>query len=144
MQDAVIFDVDGTLCNVKSIRHLVTGKKPDFDAFHKASASCPPHNHVVRAAHRVKDRGDAVLIVTARMTTYRNITAFWLAMNHAPSDALYMRAEGDFRKDYVVKKEILEKIRSRYNPVHAWDDNPAVLKLWQEEGIPYTRVPGWA
>jgi len=49
----------------------------------------------------------------------------------------------DHRKDYLVKSDILRQIRARFEPIHAWDDNPAIIRLWNEQGIPCTVVPGW-
>jgi phosphoglycolate phosphatase-like HAD superfamily hydrolase len=140
---ARIFDIDGTLCDVSSIRHLVTGGTRNFDAFHRESINCPPHSHVVEAARNSEAEDIAPLIVTARDARYRNVTAFWLAMHHIPSEALYMRRWGDWRPDYEVKRDILARIRDRYDVVEAWDDNPNVIRLWGEEGIPYVIVPGW-
>jgi phosphoglycolate phosphatase-like HAD superfamily hydrolase len=140
---ARIFDIDGTLCNVSSIRHFVSGGRRDFDAFHMESINCPPHPHVVEAAQQSLADGIAPLIVTARQAKYRNVTAFWLAMHHIPSEALYMRATGDMRPDYEVKRDILARIRNRYDVIEAWDDNPNVIELWREEGIPFVLVPGW-
>ncbi|MER6605663.1 hypothetical protein ABT282_07055 [Streptomyces sp. NPDC000927] len=142
-KNAVIFDMDGTLCDVRSIRHLVTGKGRNFHAFHMESASCPPNMPVVEEARKARARGDAVLIVTARMYRYKAVTSMWLALHSVPSDALYMRADGDCRQDYTVKREILNRIRSHYTPIHAFDDNPNVIALWAEEGVPCTTVPGW-
>lgn len=142
LPDAVLFDMDGTLCDVAGIRHLIKGPG-GFDAFHRASIDCPPHAWVVQAAREQNAAGRAVLIVTARMATYRDITAMWLALHQVPSDGMWMRADGDFRPDYQVKREILARIRKRYTVVGAYDDNPQVLKLWREEEIPVTVVPGW-
>jgi phosphoglycolate phosphatase-like HAD superfamily hydrolase len=142
LPEAVIFDMDGTLCDVRSIRHLIDGPG-SFHAFHKASVNCPPHTHVVEAAHREQDAGRAVLIVTARAARYRNLTAMWLALHGVPSDAMWMRRDGDYRPDYEVKQDILRRIRQLYRPVAAWDDNPNVIRLWEAEGIPVTVVPGW-
>jgi phosphoglycolate phosphatase-like HAD superfamily hydrolase len=140
-RDAVIFDVDGTLCDVRGIRHLIAEK--GFPAFHAASIDCPPHGHVVAAAQRADADGLAVLVVTGRAERWRRLTSVWLALHDVPSTVLRMRADGDYRKDYLVKREILRRLRGRYRIVHAWDDNPAVLQLWAEEGIPTTVVPGW-
>ena len=143
MQDAVIFDMDGTLCDVRQIRHLVMGTSRNFEKFHRESVNCPPHSHVVEAAHKVRAGGHAVLIVTARKAKFRNHTAMWLALNGVPSDAMLMRADHDNRKDVEVKRDILRQIRRTWNPIHAWDDNPSIISLWEEEGIPCTIVPGW-
>jgi beta-phosphoglucomutase-like phosphatase (HAD superfamily) len=51
---AVIFDMDGTLANVSSIRHLVKPNSErhwkDFHAFHRESVNVPAHAHVVNHA----------------------------------------------------------------------------------------------
>jgi hypothetical protein len=143
MRDAEIFDMDGTLCDVRTIRHLVKGDVRNFHQFHLQSASCPPNPDVVSQARLAHSEGRAVLIVTARSTLFRNVTAMWLALHNVPSDAMYMRRNGDWRKDFQVKKDTLCCIRKRWNPVHAYDDNPAVIGLWESEGIPTTVVPGW-
>lgn len=150
MRNAVIFDMDGTLADVRSIRHLVVpptpkpkGWKKDFHAFHALSVDVPPNRAVVDHAHRASLLGNAVVIVTARAAKYRPHTAFFLAMHNIPSDALYMRANNDNRPDYDVKRDILAQIRTRYNVIHAVDDNPEVIRLWQEEGIPTTIVEGF-
>lgn len=146
MKPCVIFDMDGTLANVSSIRHYL---KPDihhgkdFDTFHAESVNVPPHSHVVNAAQVAKLLGHDVVIVTARKHMWRHQTAWWLAMHGVPSDALFMRGNKDQRKDYDVKKDILSTIRQAWTPIHAWDDNPNIIRLWNEEGIPCTVVPGW-
>ena len=146
MKSCVIFDMDGTLANVSSIRHYL---KPDihhgkdFDTFHAESVNVPPHSHVVNAEQVAKLLGHDVVIVTARKHMWRHQTAWWLAMHGVPSDALFMRGNKDQRKDYDVKKDILSTIRQAWTPIHAWDDNPNIIRLWNEEGIPCTVVPGW-
>ena len=147
---AVIFDMDGTLADVSSIRHYLVKYEAsgrthhkDFNSFHAESVNVPPHRHVVSAAQVANMLGHKVLIVTARKHMWRNQTAWWLAMHDVPSDALFMRGDFDNRKDYEVKKDILNIIRKAYTPIHAWDDNPSIIKLWTEEGIPCTIVEGW-
>jgi phosphoglycolate phosphatase-like HAD superfamily hydrolase len=148
LPEAVVFDCDGTLVNVSSIRHLVAGGpengyRKDFDAFHREAVNCPPHPWVVQAARAEHAAGRAVLIVTGRSAQYRNSTAFWLAVHGVPSDAMWMRAVGDYRPDYVVKAEILAKIRRSWHVVRAYDDNPNVLRLWAQEKIATVVIPGW-
>lgn len=142
---AVIFDMDGTLANVTGIRHhLIPHKhRKDFDTFHRESVNVPPHNHVVNAAQAAHLLGLDILVVTARKHMWRHQTAWWLAIHNVPSTALYMRGNDDNRKDYEVKRDILAQIRKRHTVMHAWDDNPAIIQLWEEEGIPCTVVPGW-
>lgn len=148
LPEAAIFDMDGTLVDVRGIRHHVAGGpanayRKDFPAFHRAAVNCPPHPWVVDSARIEHRLGRAVLIVTAREALFRNSTAFWLAMHTVPSEAMWMRGLGDYRPDYVIKREILAKILTRWNPVVAYEDNPNVLPLWEEHQIRTVRVPGW-
>ena len=147
---AVIFDMDGTLADVSSIRRYLdkyeaSGRThhKDFNSFHAESVNCPPHSYVVNAAQVAHLLGHKILVVTARKHMWRNHTAWWLAMHGIHSDALFMRGNDDNRKDYEVKKDMLETIRKAYIPIYAWDDNPSIIKLWTEENIPCTIVEGW-
>ena len=147
---SVIFDMDGTLANVSGIWHHIVPPTPkpkgwykNFHAFHTDSVACPPNPAVVDHAIRAHLLGNVVLIVTARRAMYRHHTAWWLALNGVPSDALYMRGDKDGREDYLVKADILASIKTKYNVIHAVDDNPAVIRLWQENNIPTTIVEGF-
>lgn len=135
--------MDGTLADVRSIRHHIMGGNRNFDAFHSESIDAPAHDHVVSMVHKAVEDGHDILIVTARMAKWRNHTAMWLAMHGVPSHALFMRGDDDHRKDYLVKKDILDKINQTWNVVHAVDDNPAVIQLWEDNGIPTTIIEGW-
>lgn len=143
---AVIFDVDGTLADVSSIRHLLDrdkGKK-DFSAFHAASIDVPAHDHVVRMLREFKRDGFAILVVTARKEMWLWHTLLWLDENAIPHDHLFMRANKDNRADFLIKRDILNRIRfAGFDVQHAIDDNPNVIALWESEGIPHTIVPGW-
>lgn len=142
-RSAVIFDMDGTLADVSSIRHHVAGPKKDFDTFHRESVNVPPNADVVKMAHEAKSAGHDVIVVTARKAKYRNHTATWLGLHEVPSDAMYMRSDKDNRPDAEVKQDILNRVSRSWDVVHAVDDNPNVLKVWEKNGIRTTRVPGW-
>ena len=145
---AVIFDVDGTLCNVSGIRHLLPPRDlprgmRNFDAFHEASLNCPPHEDVLFAAHSATQSGMHVVILTARGEKHRDLTDKWLIQHEIDYAGLYMRPEGDERVDVEVKREALARIRRHWDPVHAWEDNPNIAELYRSEGIICTVIPGW-
>ena len=85
----------------------------------------------------------AIIIVTSRKEKWRGLTSMWLAKNDARSHALFMRADDDHRPDYEVKKDILNKINNYWTVIHAVDDNPSVIKLWEDYKIPTTKIGTW-
>jgi len=146
---AVIFDVDGTLVDVSSIRHFVDRTDPNFsgkrqfDRFHKESINCPAHDHVVEAFRKAKAEGLVCIVATGRSERFRQLTKWWLT-NHGvfPEHQLH-RADNDFRVDIEVKRDMLNGLREHYEIIETWDDNPHVIKLWESEGLKVNVVPGW-
>ena len=139
---AAIFDVDGTLVDVSSVRHHVMQRPKRFDRFHAEAIDCPPHPLAVDLARKARDDGMAVLVVTARKESWRFHTLLWLREQGIEHDAIYMRGVQVNRKDYDVKADLLRSIQRRYDVRLAVDDNPNVIRLWQEHGIPTITVPG--
>lgn len=143
----MIFDVDGTLVDTAPVRHYLTqddGTK-DFNAFHGASAFCPPIPETIEAMHQARRDGHQVVVVTARKAKWRILTLGWMRSVGAPFDIhhVYMRRDYDRRHDVEVKRDILAVIQQDFDVVHAFDDNPNVIALWVENGIPVTVVPGY-
>lgn len=146
---AFIFDMDGTLCDVSSILHYLVGDrttakfKKNFNKFHEEAIDCPPNPDVVDLLWTAKANGFQIIVVTARKEQWRPHTSFWLAMHNIPSDALFMRGNHDDRSDVLVKRDILRQIRKFWDVQHAVDDNPKVIRLWQDSGISTTKIGDW-
>jgi Zn ribbon nucleic-acid-binding protein len=142
-RQAAIFDVDGTLVDVTSIRHHVMGTPKRFDLFHGGAIDCPANAPVVDLLRLCRESGLAIIIVTARNEQWLYHTLLWLEENGIEHDEIFMRGHKDQRPDYEVKSDILRKIEQRFNVRLAVDDNPSVIRLWEERGIQTVVVPGW-
>ena len=140
---AHIYDVDGTLANVDQFLHFIRGDKKDYDAFHEASIDAIPNFEVVEMLNQAFFSQVHVIIVTSRKDVWRGLTSLWLAKNDIGHHGLYMRKDDDNRPDYEVKKDILLNIKKHWNVLHAVDDNPSVIKLWEKYGIPTTKIGTW-
>lgn len=146
LADAVICDVDGTLCDVRSVRHYVerpegsTGFKPDFNRFHSESIECPPHHDVVNLLDRARTAGYAVIIVTGREERWSFLTSTWLSDWSIKYDELLMRRTKDNSPDSVVKAAIERDIATRYNARLAIDDRRDIIAVWQGAGIATAHV----
>lgn len=55
--------------------------------------------------------------------------------NNIYYDDLYMRKDGDQRKDNVIKQEILKHIKEKYEISFAFDDRKSVVDMWRENGV---------
>lgn len=140
---AHIYDVDGTLANVDPYLHHVRGSNRDYDAFHGASIDALPNVEVVEMLNNSVSDGHSILVVTSRKEKYRGLTSMWLAKNNIRSHGLFMRADDDNRPDYEAKKDMLDKITKLWNVTYAVDDNPNVIKLWEDHNILTTKIGTW-
>lgn len=145
MKTAVIFDLDGTLCNCEHRTHLVKAKKwtEFYEAarYDKVNTWCSAILDSIHATSEIFLNDISILFVTGRPETYRDLTVDWLN-THVPlildskSSNLYMRKEGDYRADYITKKEIYEKhIKEQYNVLFVVEDRKQVVDMWRSLGI---------
>lgn len=139
--EAVIFDVDGTLCDVRSVRQYVEAPpgqvrfKADFRRFHAESIYCPANPAVLELACRAHAAEYSVLVVTGREESWRDLTSRWLKANGVPFEGLYTRGLGGYRPDHVVKAEIEREISERYRARLAVDDRSDTAAVWLAAGI---------
>ena len=141
-----LVDVDGTLADISAIRYHVTtpGVEKDFDAFHRASKDCPPHEQALAFCRRHHAAGHVVCVVTARMERHYDVTKNWLDRHMpVPYDGPIMREDGLRYSDVVIKRRIYHYLSKSYDIRWACDDNPAIVSLWKELGLEVEVVPGW-
>lgn len=147
LADAIIFDLDGTLANVSHIiAELGYPFQPtpyNLERFHYLSQFAPMIGWVADELLRVHASGTAILIVTARNEAYKDITVEWLAQNGLPHTELHMRSADDQRPDYEIKADILTTLNESWSVLRAYEDNPTVIQMWLDRGVPVTVVPGW-
>ena len=124
MPDAVICDMDGTLA--------LFGDANPFDRDFFADELNP----AVAAILRNRPLDEELIIVSGRNDKFEAVTRRWLARYKLSPDRLYMRRDGDYRKDFVVKEEIYhKKIGGIYNVVFVLDDRSSVVQLWRSLGL---------
>lgn len=125
-KDAYIFDIDGTLAIMKD--------RSPFD-WHKVGQDDVNSSvvNVVRALHKA---GHKIIILSGRDSICKEETVNWLNDWNIPFDDIFMRYEGDFRKDSIIKEELLEKyVLPTYNILGVFDDRPSVCRMWRSLGL---------
>lgn len=138
---AVYSDLDGTLCNCEHRRHYVeTGNWASFFAGMCDDTIISHTETALRALHAA---GYAIVIGTARPdeANYRQMTLEWLDRHNIPYSAVYMRDGGDYRKDSIVKVEILERmLNDGWDIQFAFDDRDQVVRAFRDYGLPVFQV----
>jgi len=139
---AVVCDLDGTVCDVQTIRYLVDGtlRTRNFAAFHDRSLDCPPNLAVKRMLELSRNLGYAILMVTGRQERWSFLTALWMEENDIAYDELYMRRNSDTRPDAQVKSSILQSLSGRYSVSLAIDDSASTLPVWINAKIPTVAI----
>lgn len=137
----IILDMDGTIANCEHRRHHVeTNNWPGFfEGMHLDEV----YEHTRETVLALHNAGFPIVVVTARPdeNDYRQKTLDWLDRHGIIYDAIFMRRGGDYRKDSIVKKEILLAIlEAGYEPFMALDDRDQVVSMWREMGIPCMQV----
>ena len=145
---AVIFDLDGCLCDTSSVVHHVDKTHKDFTkknlrAFHEGSMNCPPNEFLAAEWARYKAEGILCLVMTGRPEEWRKETAWWLIRNGFNPDQHLHRKDGDKRPAHIVKEELLHKLQEHYEIVYAYDDDPRITAMYERNSIQHYLVPGW-
>ncbi len=135
-KNCYIFDIDGTLADCRHRLHYIQGKKKDYDAFYGALSQDSPIWATIDLTRVLFSPETDILVVSGRPSNYRELTLKWLDTNGVLFSKAFFRQAGDFRSDYIIKKEILDQIiKDGYNILAVFDDRPLVVKMWRENGL---------
>jgi hypothetical protein len=129
-----VFDLDGTLCDVRHRRQWVATKPKNWNAWNAGISEDKPNMPVLDVLHRLSNVYDIVL-VSGRGSEYRQPTIDWLRKHGVHFSGLYMRAAGDFRADDEIKAELADEVEKDYRILGVFDDRKRVVDMWIKRGI---------
>lgn len=131
---AVLCDIDGTLA-------IMSNRSP-YDMTRVGEDTLDPFvGCIIDALYNYGIERDGtpypkIIILSGRSEDAREATELWLQNNMIPYDELYMRKEGDRRKDSIVKEEIYHTyIEPKYAVLGVFDDRKSVVSTWQKLGL---------
>lgn len=155
LQDCIIFDIDGTLTHI--------GGRQPFD-FSKVSQD-KPNEAVISLIDKFNKQGAKIIFLSGRSDICADDTVSWIKkhcgdipepkfveyddkelkdiITDANSCPVLLRKNKDFRKGFVVKREIFEfAILPYFNPILALDDTDKIIDLWEYLGVPVWKIVG--
>lgn len=133
----VIFDIDGTLADIKHRRVFLDGPRPDWARFNAAMGEDSPNASVVSLYMTLWQSGAYnIEIVTGRNEAFRKVTETWLTWNEIPFNRVTMRSDKDYRADHIIKEEILKQFQKEgLSILFTVDDRQQVVDMWRRNGI---------
>lgn len=143
LPQAVIFDFDGTLCDVRSILQYLDHSDPNLHEFHTRTHTAPHNEKVFSLLRDVQAAGITPILISVRGEMWRDLTTNYLVERDYTPEIFHMRKDDDTRAHAEVKREIIASIKGRFNVVAAVDDDPKNVKMFNEEEIPPILVPGY-
>lgn len=133
----VLFDMDGTLADIRHRRTFLDQSPADWKAFNAAMGDDTPNVPIVSLYTSLWDSGSyELIIVTGRNERYRKLTEQWLSWNEIPFGRMLMRADDDSRADHIIKEEILDQLLGEGKTIlFTVDDRQQVVDMWRRRGI---------
>jgi len=137
-----VFDLDGTMCNVKHRLHYVVvdkskGEKKQFTPFYKAIPNDTPIDEIVALNYALNEQN--IYLITGRSSKGAEDTLEWLAKYGIKWNKLFMRYKQNFEHDVDLKQhmasDFMENIR------FAVEDRPRVVQMWRENNVPCIAMP---
>lgn len=147
----IVWDLDKTLAAdthraslLDGIRDVPEEKQgPIWQAYFEQCTKDAPIMPMLNVFKALRAAGHRCEIWTGRPKRFELQTRTWLTMHGIAlnADELLMRDNDDFRPDYVMKGEWLDKAIANKAPVDlAFDDRDQMVKMWRERGVQCCQV----
>jgi predicted kinase len=128
---AVVCDIDGTVAK------MVNRNPYDFG---KAGTD-EPIKEILNIIDMYRRDGFKIIFLSGRDSISRDVTTEWLNKHFGGNYLLYMRAEGDTRKDRIAKQELFfNHVSDNWNVEVVIDDRKQVVRLWTDLGCKLLNV----
>lgn len=134
--DTVLCDIDGTIADLNHRRVYLSSKPKNYMAFKSKIMEDTPIQHIINTLKQFKSQGYKIVLCSGRGDDQRTQTEQWLEIHKVPWDAMFMRAEKDYRVDDIIKEELFDRILAAgYKPLLVLDDRDRVVSMWRRRGL---------
>ena len=132
---AIIFDLDGTLCECEHRVHYMRERPKRREEFHSACI----FDGVVAAVKALIDMAETsgieVILLSARPIRFKALTEEWLTKNAIYYDQLILSSYPELSDPEYKIKMYRELIEPFYDVIFAIDDRDTVVRMWRDNGV---------
>ena len=124
MENGIICDIDYTLS--------VPIDRDTYDF--KNSLNDKINTYIYSIISNIDNSTTSLLLVTGREEKFKDVTKEFLVKNNISYHTLFMRKNGDYRPNQIIKKEIfIDQIKPKWNILYTLDDNQETVKMYNSE-----------
>ena len=141
----VIFDLDGTLCDITHRLHFIKNGKKDFDGFYKACPADVPKPPIIEINRMCHCAGHRIIISSGRSENVRADTEVWLQRHNVFYHKMLMRPDACFVPDHALKKAWLDNglLGEKDDILFVVVDRDRMVKMWRDQGLTCLQVDQW-
>ena len=137
---AVVFDIDGTLLDISHRLKYVQSTPKDWKTFRDPTLKQydRPRYEIIAVLLAMYESDHSVILASGRSESEREDTLKSLHpfIPFVDDLAFYMRREGDYSKDTIVKAEMYNQmLEDGFVPELAFDDRPSIIRMWRGLGV---------
>jgi hypothetical protein len=141
MSNIVVFDLDGTLALTEHRQHFIE-KPTNWDAYYDACDMDEPNFPIISLANSLRSYAYEIFILTGRSDQVKDKTIKWLDTYDVTWHEMFMRPNGNFNSDYILKEAWVREIGID-NIAMAFDDRNQSVAMFRSLGITCLQVaPG--
>ena len=131
MKNIILCDIDGTVANNDHRQDLLKNYK-DWDKFFSELVNDVPIYEIISLVNQEYENGLEVIFITGRPERYRKITHDWLSQYFKFELNIMMRSDSDKRNKLLIKSEMLENFDKKKQVLRVYENDPDLIKLWEE------------
>ena len=140
-----LIDIDNCFMDSRSLLNKYAG---DWDMFAKNLSLAKPNKAFIDFILETQKVEDFIPIFTTGREDREGVLETTISQIEEGSEGrlkvgencyLFLREKGDYRKNYEVKKDMLEAIRTQYYPILAVDDDKNTCAMYAENGVPIVK-----
>lgn len=136
---AILCDIDGTLAHMDE-RFKKFGPKGAYQWDAVGSDTLDDTIAEILRLYYITEHAKIILF-SGRDSVCRPETEQWLKDKMVPYHQLFMRGQGDMRKDSIVKREMFDaEIKNEYQVLFVLDDRDQVVEMWRQMGLKCLQV----